>query len=68
MACIELWNKNPYAPNAASHAMKAMLSKITRGSGFTMLVLPSICLAVLNWGLSLNLSCLGGLVKSFVVS
>ena len=68
MACIELWNKNPYAPNAVSHAMKAMLSKIARGSGFTMRALPSICLAVLNWDLSLNLSCLGGLVKSFFVS
>ena len=68
MACIEACQKNPYAPNAAGHAMKAMLSKIDRGSGFTMRALPSICLAVLNWDLSLNLSCLGGLVKSFVVS
>ena len=35
---MEAWNKNPYAPNAASHAMKAMLSKIARGTGLTILV------------------------------
>ena len=43
VACAEAWNKNPYAPNAVSRAMKAMLSKIARGSGFTMLVSLSTC-------------------------
>ena len=43
MACIEACQKNKYAPNAASHAMKAMLSKITGGSGFTILVSLSTC-------------------------
>ena len=48
VACMEVWNKNPYAPNAPSHAMKAMLSKIARGSGFTILVSLSTCLRRLD--------------------